>query len=57
VCHNIIDGITIKRIAANFVMFVDDIRGAGGLLEIAWQVLCQVAAIFNYLGIQDAPWK
>jgi hypothetical protein len=39
VCHDILDSVAIKRIAADFVTFVDDVRGAGGSLEITWQVL------------------
>jgi hypothetical protein len=51
------NGVPYERIAADFATFVDDIRAAGGSLELAWQVLRRVAALFNYLGIQDAPRK
>ena len=33
------------------------IRGAGYSLEVTWHVLHRVAALANYLGIQDAPHK
>jgi hypothetical protein len=47
----------IANIAGDLKAFVDDLRCSGVSEEHAWQIGRRVAAIFQYLGIQDAPRK
>jgi hypothetical protein len=47
----------IANIVGDLKAFVDDLRCSGVSEEHAWQIGRRVAAIFQYLGIQDAPCK
>jgi hypothetical protein len=47
----------LENIAGDIVGFIDDLRATGPSVEYAWSVARQVAARFQYLGIQDAPRK
>jgi hypothetical protein len=47
----------IKNFAGDLQAFVDDLRASGFSEEHAWQVARRVAAILQYLGIQDAARK
>lgn len=51
------NGTTVERIACDFATFVDDIWAAGYSLEAIWLALRRIAAMLNYLGIQDTPRK
>jgi hypothetical protein len=46
-----------KWIACDLVVFIDDLRGSGPTVELAWAVSRIVAARLQYLGIQDAARK
>ncbi len=47
----------VQRIAGDVVTYIDNLRATGYSLENSWQVAGQIASRFQYLGIQDAPWK
>ena len=44
-------------LAAFVVLFVDALRVIAGSKEECWKGVCQVASIFNHLGVQNAPRK
>lgn len=44
-------------IAGDLVIFVDDVRGTGKTIELAWQIARQVCSRIQYLGVQDATRK
>jgi hypothetical protein len=46
-----------KRIAGDFIIFVDDVRATGQTTEHAWGVSRQVVSRFQFLGVQDASRK
>ena len=45
------------KIAADFYVYVDDVRIMGATDLECWMATRRVAAAFNHLGIQDAPRK
>lgn len=46
-----------KRIAADFIIYVDDVRSAGNNQEEARLVARRIGSLMNWLGIQDAARK
>ena len=47
----------LKQIAADIAAYIDDLRGAGAMRELAWQAARRAISILQYLGMQDAPRK
>jgi hypothetical protein len=45
------------KIAADFFVYVDDVRVTGFSMETCWQCTRKVAGMYTFLGIQDAPCK
>lgn len=45
------------RIAADLVTYIDDLRGIAATCELAWMLSRRIAAVLQYLGIQDASRK
>jgi hypothetical protein len=46
-----------RRIAADFLSFVDDVRPMGPTIKECWLAARHVGSQLNYLGIQDAAQK
>ena len=46
-----------KKIAGDFIGYVDDLRTLGLTLEEAWQIARQVGSRLQHLGVQDAGQK
>jgi hypothetical protein len=45
------------ELAADFFIFVDDVRPCGPSKREAWLAACKAASTINWLGLQDAARK